>query len=92
MTADTCLENLLLHAEDTGIRSALLCFSESKGLNRSLEIAADLTNLDSSDSRETDAVPSISSRASAYIDYLKEITQESITSPAAPANQEACLK
>ena len=69
------------------MRSAIECFSEARGLDRSLEIAADLNNLESSD-----PASSVSPAAANYVAYLKNIAQLSLDTANSKHSQEACLK
>ncbi len=81
----TCL------AGDTGVTKAMDCFSERQGLDRSLEIAADLYNLDS-DSQNGSSSPSVSPAAAAYVAYLTNLAQKASNPEDQSGSQHACLR
>lgn len=83
-------EALAFHKEPSPLRSALECFSEAQGLDRSLEIAADLTNLDSAASSSGREAPSVSPAAASYVARLNSIGQDCLADSA--DGRKACLK
>ena len=86
-----------LCAESPSVAAALDCFSEARGLDRSLEIAADLTNIgeglrkDSSESSDG-AAPGPTAAADAYGQYLRSIGQRGAESEDIRDRNQACLK
>ena len=70
---------------------AMECFSERQGLDRSLEIAADLYNLDSG-SQNGDTSPGVSPAATAYVAYLTNLAQKSSDPEDKASSEQACLR
>ena len=77
-------------AEPSNLRSALECYSEARGLDRSLEIAADLTNLDHAASSSGGDAPSVSPAAASYVARLHHIGQGCLEE--SEEGRIACLK
>ena len=70
---------------------AMDCFSERQGLDRSLEIASDLYNLDSG-SQNGSSSSGVSPAAAAYVAYLTNLAQKSSDPEDKPTSQQACLR
>lgn len=63
---------MIQSAEGSSDRAAMECFAQSRGLDRSLEIATDLTNLDHS--MDHPEHPGPSPPVLAYTKYLRDLT------------------
>lgn len=77
--------------EESGVRQAVECFSEARGLDRSLEIAADLNNLSSSEQLGNSST-GVSPAAAAYVAYLKHVAQSSLDTSDLTLSNKACLR
>ena len=73
------------------MRLAVECFSEARGLDRSLEIAADLTHLNTTE-QPGESAPGVSPAAAAYAAYLSRICEGSSESLERSDREAACLK
>lgn len=80
-------EALSFHKEPSDLRSAMECYSEARGLDRSKEIATDLANLASSTGGPT---PSVSPAAKSYVARLNHIWE--CCREDSEAGRLACLK
>ena len=74
------------------MRAALACFSESRGLGRSLEIAADLTNLDAAGPNNDAEHPVPSPEPASYVEYLGRIASDCTEAADLPTRRAAILK
>ena len=81
----------MILAGENGVTKATDCFSERQGLDRSLEIASDLYNLDSG-SQNGSSSPSVSPAAAAYVAYLTNLAQKSSNPDDESSSQQACLR
>ena len=76
-----------------GVVSALECFSEARGLDRSLEIAADLNNLDHQGPDALDSsYDSPSPKAAEYAEYIGTIGHDCVEAASGEARANACLR
>lgn len=81
-----------LHTGESSTRKAMDCFSERRGLDRSLEIAADLNNLEPSESLPSSPPLKASPAAAAYTAYLTSLAQRASESKDSTLSQQACLR
>lgn len=89
---------MIAGAESSSVKDALSCFSEARGLDRSLEIARDLTNMGAASSSGkspagSDAsLPKATAVAESYGAYIGRVGQSAVEGADVEERSAACLR